>query len=141
MKKYRSHKGEVGRIAPNLLERSFEAKRPNEKLVTDITEFHLFGQKLYLSVLLDLYSRDIVRYTISEPPVLKMVISMLENAFPRILDGSNPILHSVQGWHHQHKRYWQVLQEKGIRQGTIPRRARPSTRMCWAEPKQRSRRS
>ena len=59
MKKYRSYRGEAGRIAPNLLERNFVASRPNEKMVTDITEFHLFGQKLYLSVLLDLYDRKI----------------------------------------------------------------------------------
>ena len=80
------------------------------------TEFHLFGQKLYLSVLLDLYSRDIVSYTISERPELKMVTSMLEKAFQRIPDGTNLILHSDQGWHYQHKRYRQMLQEKGIRQ-------------------------
>ena len=54
IKKYRSYKGEVGRIAPNLLDRNFAAERPNEKMVTDVTEFHLFGQKLYLSILLDL---------------------------------------------------------------------------------------
>ena len=54
MKKYRSYKGEMGQIAPNLLERNFEAEQPNEKMVTDVTEFHLFGQKLYLSILLDL---------------------------------------------------------------------------------------
>jgi putative transposase len=60
MKKYRSYKGEVGKIAPNLLERDFEATAPNQKWVTDITEFSLFGQKLYLSSILDLYSRDII---------------------------------------------------------------------------------
>ena len=54
MKKYRSYKGVMGQIAPNLLERNFEAEQPNEKMVTDVTEFHLFGQKLYLSILLDL---------------------------------------------------------------------------------------
>lgn len=54
MKKYRSYKGEVGVIAPNLLERNFEATKPNEKWVTDVTEFSLFGQKCYLSVILDL---------------------------------------------------------------------------------------
>jgi transposase InsO family protein len=116
MKKYRSYKGEVGRIAPNLLERNFEAAQPNEKMVTDITEFHLFGQKLYLSLLLDLHSRDIVSYTISERPVLEMVTSMLEKAFQTIPDGTNMILHSDQGWHYQHKRYRQMLHEKGIRQ-------------------------
>ncbi|MBD5148700.1 MAG: DDE-type integrase/transposase/recombinase [Oscillibacter sp.] len=98
MKRYRSYRGEVGRIAQNLLERNFEAASPNEKMVTDFTEFHLYGQKLYLSVMLDLYSRDIVSYTISERPVLKMVTSMLEKAFQSIPDGTNLILHSDQGW-------------------------------------------
>lgn len=93
-KRYRSYKGEAGRIAPNLLERNFEAERPNEKMVTDITEFHLFGQKLYLSLLLDLHSRDIVSYTISDRPVLEMVTSMLEKAFRVIPDGTGLILHS-----------------------------------------------
>lgn len=116
MKKYRSYKGEVGKIAPNLLERDFAAAKPNEKWVTDVTEFSLFGQKLYLSPLLDLYSRDIVSYTISDRPVLSMVTSMLEKAFKRLPDGTNLILHSDQGWHYQHKKYQRMLTEKGIRQ-------------------------
>ena len=60
MKKYRSYKGEIGKIAPNLLGREFYAEKPNQKWVTDVTEFHLFGEKLYLSPILDLHSRDIV---------------------------------------------------------------------------------
>ena len=43
MKKYRSYKGEVGKIAPNLLNRDFHAEKPNQKWVTDVTEFSLFG--------------------------------------------------------------------------------------------------
>ena len=53
MKKYRSYKGEVGKIAPNLLNRDFHADKPNQKWVTDVTEFSLFGEKLYLSPILD----------------------------------------------------------------------------------------
>ncbi|MCM0704854.1 hypothetical protein NBH08_08020 [Faecalicatena sp. BF-R-105] len=41
MKKYHSYKGEMGKIAPNLLERNFEAEKPNQKWVTDVTEFSL----------------------------------------------------------------------------------------------------
>lgn len=48
IKKYRSYKGTVGKIAPNILDRQFTADQPNEKWVTDITEFKLFGEKLYL---------------------------------------------------------------------------------------------
>ena len=55
-------------------------------------------------------------YTISDRPVLEMVTSMLEKAFRVIPDGTGLILHSDQGWHYQHKRYRQMLEEKGIRQ-------------------------
>jgi putative transposase len=116
MKKYHSYKGEVGKIAPNLLERNFEATAPNQKWVTDVTEFSLLGQKLYLSPILDLYSRDIVSYIIADRPLLAMAIEMLKQAFEQIPDGSNLILHSDQGWHYQHKHYQDILKSKGIRQ-------------------------
>lgn len=116
MKKYRSYKGEVGKIAPNLLQRNFHADRPNQKWVTDVTEFSLFGEKLYLSPILDLCSSDLVSYTISARPVLSMVTSMLDKAFEQIPDATNLILHSDQGWHYQHQQYQQKLRNKGIRQ-------------------------
>ena len=116
MKKYCSYKGEVGKIAPNLLNRDFHADRPNQKWVTDITEFSLFGEKLYLSPILDLCSSDLVSYTISERPVLSMVTTMLDKAFEKIPDDTNLILHSDQGWQYQHKQYQRMLREKGIRQ-------------------------
>lgn len=62
MKKYRSYKGTFGKIAPNTLNRNFQAERPNEKWVTDITEFKLFGEKLYLSPILDLFNGEIITY-------------------------------------------------------------------------------
>ena len=116
MKKYRSYKGEVGKIAPNHLKRDFNAEKPNQKWVTDVTEFQLFGLKLYLSPILDLHSRDMVSYTISDRPVLPMVITMLEKAFATIPDNTNLLLHSDQGWQYQHKKYQRMLKEKGIRQ-------------------------
>ena len=116
MKKYRSYKGEVGKIADNELKREFHAEKPNQKWVTDVTQFRLFGQKLYLSPILDLYSGDIVSYTISDSPNLEMVTSMLEQAFRELPDNTGLILHSDQGWHYQHKQYRQMLAEKGIRQ-------------------------
>ena len=111
MKKYRSYKGEVGKIAPNLLNRDFHAEKPNQKWVTDVTEFSLFGEKLYLSPILDLCSSDLVSYTISDRPVLGMVTTMLDKAFEKLPDGTQLILHSDQGWQYQ-----RMLQKKGIRQ-------------------------
>lgn len=115
-KKYRSYRGEVGKIAPNLLNREFCAEKPNQKWVTDVTEFNLFGQKLYLSTILDLHNGYLVSYTLSQRPVLSMVTTMLEKAFEAIPDGTDLILHSDQGWQYQHKRYQQMLKCKGIRQ-------------------------
>ena len=116
IKKYRSYKGEVGEIAPNLLNRDFQAEKPNQKWVTDVTEFSLFGQKLYLSPVLDLHSRYLVSYTISSRPALNMVTTMLDKAFETIPDGTGLILHSDQGWQYQHKQYQRMLKKKGIRQ-------------------------
>ena len=116
IKKYHSYKGEVGKIAPNLLNRDFYAQKPNEKWVTDVTEFSLFGKKLYLSPILDLHSGYLVSYTISERPVLSMVTDMLNKAFINIPDNINLILHSDQGWQYQHKQYQRMLRNKGIRQ-------------------------
>ena len=116
MKKYRSYKGEVGKIAPNLLERDFYAANPNTKWVTDVTEFSLFGGKLYLSPILDLCSENLVSYIISDHPVLSMVTDMFDMAFEAIPDNTNLILHSDQGWQYQHKQYQRMLKAKGIRQ-------------------------
>ena len=70
MKKYHAYKGEVGKIAPNLLGSDFEAKAPNEKWVTDITEFNRLA-KTILSTILDLYSRNVISYSISDrPPIV-----------------------------------------------------------------------
>lgn len=53
--KYNSYKDQIGKIAPNLLQRDFSTTKSNEKRVTDVTQFNLFGTKLYLSPILDLH--------------------------------------------------------------------------------------
>ncbi len=116
MKKYRSYKGEQGVTAPNLLNREFTAEKPNQKWVTDVTEFRLFGEKLYLSPIFDLCSGDVVTYTLSDSPNLTMVTTMLKQAFEKIPDNTKLILHSDQGWHYRHKTYVAMLKDKGIRQ-------------------------
>ena len=115
VKKYRSYKGEVGKIAPNLLNRNFHAEKPNQKWVADVTEFRLFGQKLYLSPIVDLHNGYLVSYTISDRPVLNMVTTMLTRAFQTVPDGTGLILHSDQGWQYQHKQYQQMPKKKGVR--------------------------
>lgn len=116
IKKYRSYKGKVGKIAPNVLKRNFVATKPNEKWVTDVTEFHLFGQKLYLSPILDLYNGEIIAYNIEKRPVYSLVSKMLNQALEALPEGEKPILHSDQGWHYQMINYRHVLKQHGITQ-------------------------
>ena len=63
--KYHSYKGEVGKIADNLLKRNFYAEKPYEKLTTDVTQFKVCNEKVYLSPVMDLYNREIISYSIS----------------------------------------------------------------------------
>ena len=110
------YKGDAGKIAPNLLERNFKADKPNQKWVTDVTEFALFGIKLYLSPIIDLYNGEVVSYNLSRHPNLAQTTDMLEKAFAEISDNTNLILHSDQGWQYRHKQYQKMLKDKGIRQ-------------------------
>ncbi|QQZ09505.1 IS3 family transposase [Heyndrickxia vini] len=114
MKKYRSYRGQVGKTAPNILERDFHASKPNEKWVTDVTEFHLHGEKLYLSPIMDLYNGEIIAYNIEHRPVFSLVSKMLDEAFDRLNEEDTPILHSDQGWHYQMNQYRSALKERGI---------------------------
>ena len=114
IKKYKSYKGAIGKVAPNIINRNFHADLPNQKWTTDVTEFKLFGKKLYLSPILDMYNSEIVSYNISAKPSLSMVIDMLDKAFDKIPDNTNIVFHSDQGWQYQHNLYQRRLKEKGI---------------------------
>lgn len=115
-KKYRSYRGAVGRIAPDLLQRQFQAERPNQKWVTDVTEFRVNGQKLYLSPVMDLYNGEIVAWQTERRPVLRLVTAMLQTALSRLKPSDKPLLHSDQGWQYQQGSYRKLLQDRAIMQ-------------------------
>ncbi|WP_339009106.1 IS3 family transposase [Fusobacterium animalis] len=115
-RKYSSYKGQIGKIADNHIKRNFEATAPNQKWFTDVTEFNLRGEKLYLSPILDAYGRYIVSYDISRSPNLEQINHMLNLAFKENESYENLIFHSDQGWQYQHSSYQKRLKEKKITQ-------------------------
>lgn len=115
-KRYQSYQGPEGKAAPNLLERQFSAAGPNQKWVTDVTQFNIKGQKVYLSPVLDLYNQEIISYEIADRPQMSMVMQMLQKAFKKLKPQDEPILHSDQGWHYRVAPYQQLLKKKDITQ-------------------------
>jgi putative transposase len=115
-KKYRAFRGTVGRIAPNVLQRQFDADAPNRKWVTDITEFRVGESKLYLSPVLDLYNGEIVAYETATRPAFAMVAGMIRKAMRKLKHDDRPMVHSDQGWHYQMSAYQALLARRGLTQ-------------------------
>src|SRR5699024_12198102 len=76
-RRYSSYKGTIGKIADNLLKRNFKADRPNQKWITDITEFKVNNEKLYLSPIVDLYNGEVISYNLARHPTFQQVVDML----------------------------------------------------------------
>ncbi len=113
---YNSYKGEVGKVAPNILERDFKANKPDQKWTTDVTQINIKEHKIYLSPILDMFNGEIISYTISHSPNLKMVVTMLNKAFSKHKNLTGLLMHSDQGWHYQHARYQKMLLDHNIKQ-------------------------
>lgn len=113
VKRYRSWKGQTGHIAPNILNRNFNATKPNKKWITDVTEFSINGEKLYLSPVVDVYNSEVIVYSLSEKPFINQLKIMLETAFERLNKGHSPLLHSDQGWQYQMVAYQEKLKARG----------------------------
>jgi len=97
-KRYKSYRGSVGHAAPNRLAREFSANKPGEKWVTDVTEFNVNGEKVYLSPVIDLYNSEVIAYQIQSRPTYDLVGKMLARALKRLSPTQTPLIHSDQGW-------------------------------------------
>lgn len=124
---YHSYRGLVGKICKNLLiekkiinnvlvyERNLKATRPFHILGTDITQFNIDGYKLYLSPIIDFYTREVLAYDLSEHPdyeQIKRMLNMLYAKYGEEIKGA--ILHSNQGYQYQMKAYQRNLKDHGL---------------------------
>ncbi|MCF0065866.1 IS3 family transposase [Dyadobacter sp. LJ419] len=115
-KKYRSYKGQTGKVAPNILNRDFKSIKPSQKWATDVSEFRVKDKKLFLSPIIDLFNGEIISYSLSESANFKQVTQMLKTAFKKINKPESLVLHSDQGWQYQMSEYQKMLKSKGITQ-------------------------
>ncbi|WP_243619994.1 IS3 family transposase, partial [Rhodococcus sp. ARC_M6] len=115
-KKYNSYRGDAGKVAPNVLDRDFCASAPNQKWVTDVTEFRVGHQKLYLSPVMDLFDRQIISYSVGTSPNLQLTNSSLRAAIASLSDGQTPLVHSDQGFQYQHLSWRSLIINSGATQ-------------------------
>ena len=112
--KYHSYKGEVGKVADNIINRDFSTEKPLEKWTTDVSQFKLSWGKCYLSPILDMNTNEIISYNLSLSPNMEQIKDMLSKAFERFPSVKGLIMHSDQGWQYQHEMYRKELQKHGI---------------------------
>ena len=112
--KYSSYRGSVGKIAPNLLKRDFHTTTCLQKAGTDVTEMKFPFGKVYFSPVIDFHNDEILAYSISLSPNMKMIDDMLDMLFRDHPMLRNMVLHSDQGWQYQMESYQKRLKDAGI---------------------------
>ena len=108
-------------VKPNLLKRNFNAEAPNQKWSTDITYIIHNGKRMYLSSIMDLYSRNIIAYKISKNMDNKLVIDTLNEAIRKQKDVYGLIIHSDQGFQYTSDEYKAICEANGIRISMSPK--------------------
>ena len=119
--------GEISRIAQNHLNREFDAAQPNQKWVGDITYLWSATGWMYLAVVLDLFSRKIVGWHLSDTPDTALVLAALHQAalLRQITDTSGVLFHSDQGCQYTSHAYQDRRAALGIK-ASMSRRGN-----CW----------
>lgn len=119
--------GEASRVAANILDRRFDAARPNQKWVGDITYLWTAAGWVYLAVVLDLFSRKVVGWCLSDAPDTRLVLAALDQAatLRQVTPGTGLLFHADQGCQYTSRAYQDRLLELGI-QASMSRRGN-----CW----------
>ena len=112
--KYHSYKGDIGRVADNVVNRDFSTTAPLEKWTTDVSQFSFPWGKCYISPILDMNTNEIIAYDLSRSPNLEQISRMLNSAFERFPHLDGLIMHSDQGWQYQHAVYREELKKHGV---------------------------
>jgi putative transposase len=101
-RRYGSYMGEISPAPDNLLNRDFSASAPNEKWLTDITEFQIPAGKVYLSPMIDCFDGMVVSWSIGTRPDAELVNTILDAAIETVTASSDrPVVHSDRGGHYR----------------------------------------
>ena len=129
-KKYSSYQGEITPAVENLIQRDFHADKPNEKWLTDITEFRIPAGKVYLSPIIDCYDGLPTAWTIGTSPSAELVNTMLEEAVLTLKDGEHPTVHSDRGCHYRWPGWIERMEKAGLTRSMSKKGCSPDNSAC-----------
>lgn len=129
-RKYNSYKGEISPAVPNRIERDFHSNQPNEKWLTDITEFKIGEKKVYLSPIIDCMDGLPVEWTIGTSPNAALVNRMLDKAVKHLKKGEHPIVHSDRGCHYRWPGWIERMKKYGLIRSMSKKGCSPDNSAC-----------
>ena len=107
--KYHSYKGEVGKIADNVINRDFSTTAPLQKWTTDVSQFSFSWGKCYLSPILDMNTNEIISYDLSLSPNMEQIHRMLNKAFEKFPSVEGLIFHSDYAEENTMPKFWLIV--------------------------------
>lgn len=113
-RKYSSYRGEISPSVSNKIGRNFHADKPNQKWLTDITEFALPAGKVYLSALVDCFDGMLPGWTIGSTPDSVLVNTILDQAISHLPEGAHPLIHSDRGCHYRWPGWVERMEKAGL---------------------------
>ena len=129
-KKFCSYMGEISPAVPNIIKRNFKADRPNEKLLTDITEFHIKNDKVYLSPMIDCFDGYVKSWTIGLSPNVSLVNTMLKDTITKLNENEKPIIHSDRGAHYRWPEWIKLMEENSLIRSMSKKGCSPDNSAC-----------
>jgi putative transposase len=129
-RKYSSYKGDHFPSAENIIERDFHADEPNNKWLTDISEFHIPAGKVYLSPIVDCFDGMLPSWSIGTNPDADLVNSMLDHAIHTLKEGEHPLIHSDRGCHYRWPGWIVRMQEADLPRSMSKKGCSPDNAAC-----------
>ena len=129
-KKYSSYKGEISPAVPNEVQRNFHSEKPEELLLSDISEFAIPTGKVYLSPTVDCFDGMLVTWRISEHPNADFVNGMLDDVIANMDAKSKPIIHTDRGCHYRWPGWIERMEINGYARSMSQKGCSPDNAAC-----------
>lgn len=130
-RRYASYLGEISPAPENIINRDFQAAAPNEKWLTDITEFQIPAGKVYLSPIIDCFDGMVVSWTIGTSPDAELVNTMLDAAIETVADTTDrPVVHSDRGGHYRWPGWLSRMSDANLTRSMSRKACSPDNAAC-----------